>query len=143
MNKIDETSNEMEYSSGWKKMIKDTRNERINEEFRTKIEDLQSKLGELDSSITNLRIKENKEEKGPMEYIDMKQIIIQRLDRYEANLAQLENEIKNMGAELNNYKKLIENQNSVLENLIDILNGREDIENTSNKGLLANIFKKK
>lgn len=143
MNKIDETSKELEYSSGWKKMIKDTRNDRINEEFKAEIEDLQFKLGELNSSITNLRIEEKKEEKGSMEYFDIKQIIIQRLDRYESNLSLLVNEIKNMGTELNNYKKLIENQNSVLESLMEILNCRGDIENTSNKGLLANIFKKK
>lgn len=140
MNKIDETSNELEYSSGWKKMIRDTKSEKINKEFRVKIENLEYRLEELNSSIADLKIKEGKDS---MEFTEGKQIIIQRLDRYEANLALLENEIKNIGTELKNHIKLIENQSLVLENLINILNNREDIENTSNKGLLANIFKKK
>lgn len=143
MNKIDEASNEFEYSSGWKKMIKDTQSSKINEEFRVKIEDLQMKLQKLNLSIEDLAQKKINEEKKSTEDMDKEQIIMQRLDKFEAGFVLIENEIKNIGYELLNHKKVIENQNTIIENLIDILNKIKDIETSNKKGFLANIFNKK
>lgn len=143
MNKIDEVSNEFEYSSGWKKMIRDTRNERINEELKAKIEDLQIKLEELNSSITDLAKKEIKEDKDYNENTDIKHIVMQNFYKFEASFALLEDEIKIIQSELINYRNLIENQNLLLNNIANILNSMGNVEASSQKGFLANIFKKK
>lgn len=143
MIKIDESPSEFEFSSGWKKMIKDKNKDRISEEFRVKIEDMQTKLENLNSSITNLAKKEETIEKTPSENISMEQIIIEKIDKFEMIFAQIEGAIKNIQSELNQYENLIENQNFLLSEITDIIKNRANNDTTAQKGFITNIFKKK
>lgn len=143
MNKIDEASNEFEYSSGWKKIVKDKNKDRINEEFRLKIEDFEIKLEELNSSITSLAKKEMQEEKISSENISMQHIIMQKIVKFDTAIAEMEGTLGNLHNELAQYKNLVENQSRVLLSIMNILKARDEMELTAQKGFLANIFKKK
>lgn len=143
MNKIDEASNEFEYSSGWKKIIKDKNKDRINEEFRLKIEDFEIKLEELNSSITSLAKKEMQEEKISSENNSMQHIIMEKIVRFDTVIAEMEGTLGNLHNELAQYKNLVENQSRVLLSIMNILKARDEMELTAQKGFLANIFKKK
>ena len=143
MNKIDEGLSEFEFSSGWKKMIKDKSKDGISEEFKVKIEDMQMKLENLKSTIISLAKKEIIKEKTPTDDISLEQIIIKKVDKFETSFVQLEGEINNIQSQLIQYKNLIDNQNSMLSEIMKIMSNREDTDLTAQKGFIANIFKKK
>lgn len=138
MNRIDESLNEFEYSSGWRKMFKDDANEKLREEFRNKIEELELKLEELNSSLLDLIKNEQLEEKQVME-----DVINQKIYEFEAKYSNLENSIKNIELELKKYGDLMENQKDMMLEIMDILKNREDTGEAVQRGFMANIFKKK
>lgn len=143
MNKIDEGLSEFEFSSGWKKMIKDKSNDRISEEFKVKFEDMQIKLENLNSTIISLVKHEMIKEKTPSEDISFEQIIMKKVDKFETSFVQLENTINNIQYELIQYKNLMDKQNSMLLEIIGIIKNREEADVSAQKGFIANIFKKK
>lgn len=143
MNRIEEASSEFEYSSGWKKIIRDKSKDRINEEFKERIEVLEKNLGELDASITRFTIREQDREILSIENNSMQQMIIKKTIEIETAVKAMEERLEAFEKELNEYKKLLEKENSEISVIIDSLKTREKIEPVSQKSFFANIFKKK
>lgn len=143
MNRIDEASNEFEYSSGWKKIIKDKNKEKINEEFRVRIEDLEIRLEELESSIASLTKKWLEQEKITSENNSTQQIIMGKIDRSDRAASEMEGKIGKLQNELIQYMLLVENQSAILSSIMNILKTRDEMETMTQKSFLANIFKKK
>jgi conjugal transfer/entry exclusion protein len=73
----------------------------------------------------------------------MQNTIMQKIIEFDEIIAGMESKIKNIQNELIQYKNLTENQSSILSNIMEMLKVREDIVTTTQKGFLANIFKKK
>jgi hypothetical protein len=143
MIKIDEGLSEFEFSSGWKKMIKDNSKDRISEEFKVKIEDMQMKLENLNSTIASLSIKEMVKEKMSPDDINFEKIIMKKIDKLEISIVQIEDKVNNIQSNVIQYKNLMDIQNSMLSEIMDILKNRENTDAASQKGFIANIFKKK
>lgn len=143
MNRIEETSNEFEYSSGWKKIIRDKSKDRINEELRERIEELEKNLREFGSSITDLSKKGQESEKLHIENMGVQQMIIKKTMEIETTAKDMESRLEVLEREMNEYKKLLERDNYELSCIIENLKARKEIEPVSQKSFLANIFKKK
>jgi hypothetical protein len=143
MNGIRESSDEFEYSSGWRKLIKDTKSDKANEEVKLKIDELQLKLDGLGSAITNIAQKDIVREKVLEKNTGIDEETIRKINEMDSAVKQIRNDIDFIKTELTEHKNIICSQLAILGEIMEMEKNREIAREEAQKGLINNIFKKR
>jgi RecJ-like exonuclease len=153
-----EIKDENEYSSGWRKINKDKKSEKLNAEAEKKYEDLKTRIDDLVSSITNISQKESVYEETSKENLNIKQLLSERALIDSNNMKQLldekisilsfkieemKKELDLIKSELSEYKNVLYNQLAILVEIMEIEKSKEGTGIEAQKSFINNIFKKK